>query len=99
MLTFVRTASTAPGKTIEAVKFAHQAAQMIEKLTGAKFSVSVPAAGNPMRIAWIGTLADMTELETVWKKLMSDGEYVNLVESNSPNFLPGSVHDEIWTSV
>jgi hypothetical protein len=99
MLTFIRTGSSAPGRTVEAMTFAHQVAQMIEKLTGKKFTVSMPVAGNPARIAWISTCTDMAEHESVHKKLMSDAGYIKLVESAGPYFLPGSFHDELWSSI
>ena len=53
MITYVRTASIAPGKTTEALAFAHNIAKLVDKLTGVKVGVSMPVGGNPFRIAWV----------------------------------------------
>jgi acetyl-CoA carboxylase alpha subunit len=45
-ITFVRTATIAPGKVAEALAFAHQIAKLVEKITGLKVGVSMPIAGN-----------------------------------------------------
>jgi hypothetical protein len=44
MITFVRTATIAPGKVVEALTFAHQIAKLVEKITGLKVGVSMPLA-------------------------------------------------------
>jgi acetyl-CoA carboxylase alpha subunit len=41
MITFVRTATIAPGKVAEALAFAHQIAKLVEKITGLKVGVSM----------------------------------------------------------
>src|SRR5580698_8077315 len=53
MITFVRTATIAPGKLVEAMGFAHQVGQHVEKITGLKVVVATPVGGNPFRIAWV----------------------------------------------
>ena len=49
MITFVRTATIAPGKVAEALAFAHQIAKLVEKISGLKVGVSMPVGGNPFR--------------------------------------------------
>jgi hypothetical protein len=99
MITFVRTAAIAPGKVAEAVGFAHQVAKHVEKITGLKIGVSMPIGGNPFRIAWVAAEPNLGSVETNNNKLMSDPEYMKLVESSASYFLPGSAHDEMWQSL
>jgi hypothetical protein len=57
----------------------------------------VPIGGNPSRISWVATYDNLAAFESVWNKLLPDADYTKLVESAAPDFLPGSVHDEMWT--
>jgi hypothetical protein len=98
MITFVRTATIAPGKMAEAMGFAHEIAKLVEKITGLKVGVAVPVGGNPFRIAWVAGEPDLAAVESNNAKLLSDPEYMKLVESGASLFLPGSVYDEMWRS-
>jgi hypothetical protein len=99
MITFVRTASIAPGKFVEATTYAHEVAKLVEKITDLKVGVSMPVGGNPFRIAWVVALPDLAAVEANMGKLLSNPEYVKLTESSASYFLPGSVHDEMWRSM
>ena len=63
MITYVRTANIAPGKTAGALAFAHEIAKVVEKITGLKVSVSMPVGGNPFRIAWVTAQPDLASVE------------------------------------
>jgi hypothetical protein len=99
MITFVRTASIAPGKVGDAIAFAHKVAKLVEKITGLKIGVSIPVGGNPFRIAWVTTEPDLASVEANMSKLLSNAEYMSFIETSGSYFLPGSVHDEIWRSM
>lgn len=99
MITFVRTATIAPGKVAEALAFAHQIANLVEKISGLKVGVSMPVSGNPFRIAWVAAEPDLASVEANTNKLLSNPEYMKLSESGASLFLPGSAHDEMWRSV
>jgi hypothetical protein len=98
MITFVRTATIAPGKLAEAMGFAHEIAKLVEKITGLKVGVAVPVGGNPFRIAWVAAEPDLAAVESNTGKLLGNPEYMKLVESGASLFLPGSIHDELWRS-
>jgi hypothetical protein len=99
MITFVRTATIAPGKVVEALTFAHQIAKLVEKITGLKVGVSMPVGGNPFRIAWVAAQPDLAAVEANNNKMLGDPEYMKLTEGSASLFLPGSAHDEMWRSV
>jgi hypothetical protein len=99
MITFVRTDSIAPGKLAEALGFAQQIAAFVEKIIGHKVGVSVPVGGNPFRVAWVVALPDLAALETSFKQLQSNPEYMKRIEAAGSYFLPGEARDEIWSSL
>jgi hypothetical protein len=99
MITFVRTATIAPGKFAEAMGYAHQIAKVVEKITGHKVGVSIPIGGNPFRVAWVLALPDLASVESSMGKLLGDAEYVQPEAAGASLFLPGSAHDEMWRGV
>lgn len=99
MITFVRTVSVAPGKTADAMAFAHAIAKLIKEKVGSDLRINVPIGGNPNRIAFVTVYASLSEFEAVSTKLVADADYLKIVATNASNFLPGSVFDEIWRGV
>jgi hypothetical protein len=98
MITFIRTAAIAPGKTMEALQFAKKVSEYIKSKHDGAPHVSTPVGGNPNRISWVSTYASLAEMEERSAKLLSDPEYLAMVASAASLFLPGTVHDEIWRS-
>lgn len=99
MITFIRTASIAPGKTGDALAFANQIGKHIKETYGITVEVLMPVAGNPNRVAWHAHYENLAQLEALGTKLLADTEYMGLIAKNSATFLPGSVHDEIWRTI
>ena len=97
MMYFVRVAMIAPGKGPEAMAFAYKVAKMVETKTGVKTNIAWPATGRLGRIAWVTAYENMGVFETEGTKLLRDAEYTKLVDDAAPLFMPGTVHDEIWT--
>jgi hypothetical protein len=96
MIAFYRSAAIAPGKVASAVAFAKEIAAYITSTHGAEVSVAVPVGGNPNRIGWSTRHESLADFDTMLVALMSDPAYGALVAGSSDNFIPGSVHDEIW---
>jgi hypothetical protein len=99
MITIIRSAAIAPGKTGDAIAFAKTIAKYIEEKYGTKLQLLMPIGGNPNRIAWLGHYESLAQWETLATKATTDAEYMALIVNNAPTFLPGSVHDEIWRSI
>ena len=55
MITFVRTATIAPGKVGEALAFAHQIAKLVEKISGLKVQHAGRRKPVPHRLGRGGT--------------------------------------------
>jgi hypothetical protein len=96
MIAFYRSAAIAPGRLASTMTFAREVVAHITATTGAEVSVALPIGGNPNRIAWSTRHDSLADFDTMMLTLMADPGYVELLAKNSDNFIPGSVHDEIW---
>lgn len=99
MIRFVRQASIAPGKLVEALAFAKEVSEYIQKQHGLKLEVLMPVGGNPQRIAWKADYANLGAMEDMQSKLMADGKYLELSARGGLNFIAGSLHDSIWRAL
>jgi hypothetical protein len=99
MITVMRTGAIAPGKTGEALAFAHQIAKYMHEKYGATIHLLVPVGGNPGRLGFRSEFANLAEWEARSAKLLADAEYMELLAKNAAFFLPGSVNDDIWRSI
>ena len=99
MITFIRSASIAPGKTSDALAFANQIGRHIKENYGVTVELLMPVGGNPNRIAWRAQYESLAQWEAMAAKLLADTEYLGTIAKNSATFLPGSVHDEIWRTI
>jgi len=99
MIRFVRTASIAPGKAGDAMVFAKQVSEYLDKQHGLKLEVMVPVGGNPFRIGWRAEYPSLAAMEQMDGKLMADPKYLELVARGGQYFNPGSVNDAIWRTV
>lgn len=99
MVRFIRTASIAPGKVGEAIMFAKQIADYVDKSFGTKLEVMMPIGGNPNRIAWRAEYADLASVEDLMVRSSADTKYMDMVKSGGIYFIPGSVSDSIWKSI
>jgi len=99
MITQIRSAAIAPGKTGEAVAYAHTIAKLVKEKYGTAVEILMPIGGNPARIAWRVNYESMAQLEALTAKTLTDPEYQRAVAAGSANFLPGSVHDDFWRTI
>jgi hypothetical protein len=98
MVTVIRSGAIAPGKTADALAFAHQMKKLIKEKYGIAIELLLPVGGNPARLAFKSNYENLGEWETLSAKLLADAEYMAAIASNSATFLPGSVNDDIWRS-
>jgi hypothetical protein len=99
MITFVRTRSIAPGKMAEAMAYAQQVAKLVNDKYGVPLRLNVPVGGNPDRVAFVSSHANLGEVEAIGAALLADAEYMRLLAANAQTFLPGATHDELWMSI
>ena len=96
MINFQRTASVAPGKAVPAMLFAREVATYIKGKSGLEVKIGTPIGGNPNRITWFVQYESLAILEDTQAKLTLDQKYMELIAKSADNFIPGSMHDEIW---
>lgn len=96
MIAFYRSASIAQGKVASALAFAKEISAHIKDKAGVDVSIAVPIGGNPNRVGWAARYDNLAALDAMQTKLMTDAKYMELLGKGADNFIPGSVHDEIW---
>ena len=99
MIRFVRTACVAPGKFGEALVFAKQISEFINKQYGVKLEIMLPVGGNPQRIAWRAEYSNLGAMDEFQSKLLMDSKFVELSSQGAANFVAGSMNDVIWRTV
>jgi hypothetical protein len=99
MITMLRTANIATGKTVNAIGWAKAMAAYIKDKLGLEVSVAMPVGGNPNRIGWSAQYADLAAMEATFAKLMADPKYLEMITKGAENFIAGSVHDAIWRTL
>ena len=99
MITWIRSATIAPGKTGEAFAFVRSATKLIKHKHNIMIAVGRPIAGNPNRVFWRSEHADMAEYEADHRKISTDGEFLQIMREAGPCFVAETTHDEILQSV
>jgi hypothetical protein len=99
MITFVRTASVAPGKLADAIAFNQQVTKLAKDKYFLDVHASTPIGGNPGRMAWTTSYPSLAEFDAMSIKLNADADYQKLIAANVATLVPGSVHDELWRRI
>lgn len=99
MITFVRVAGIAPGKTGAAVGFAHEIAAYFKSAYGIELEVLMPVAGNPARVAWSARYPDLATVEKMRGRMLADPAYLAMTTKASELFVGGSLRDDLWHTV
>src|ERR1039458_5090865 len=69
MIAFTRTASIAPGKAANAMRFGHEVAKYVKEKHGTNLEVLLPIGGNPSRIAWYCRFEGLALLQSITARL------------------------------
>ncbi len=99
MIIFQRSAAIAPGKTGQAVTFAHEIAAKFKDMSSVDLTVVMPIGGNPNRIAWLAHYNDLAHLDEVSGKMMTDEAYQASIASAAGLFIAGSIADQLWRTM
>ena len=99
MITWIRSAAIAPGKTSEAFAFVRRARTLIAEKHGIDIAISRPLAGNPTRIFWSSVHADLASYARDHQTINTDTEFQQMLGEVALCFIAGSTHDEILQSL
>lgn len=99
MITMYRSASIASGKVASSLAFAKSISAYIKDVARVDVQVMMPIGGNPNRVGWVASYESLAAYESMMAKLMADPKYMELVSKGADNFIPGTVHDELWRTV
>ena len=91
MIRFTRTAVTAQGQSAQAMEFAAKVTQLVnERYPDAGVRWGMEVGGTAGTIHWFMDLPDLLTVEQMFTGLLSDPEYLSLVDSSGAAFLPGA---------
>jgi hypothetical protein len=96
MIVFVRTAVPLPGKAMDLLAFAKEAAQVVKQANGSDVSVSISIGGDAGAVAWTSMYESLAQYEEKSAKLMADAGYHALLKKGEGLLVPGSVKDQLW---
>ena len=97
MITFVRTRSIAPSKIAEAMAYAQQVAKLVNDKYGVPLRLNVPVGGNPDRVAFVSSHANLGEVED--RCLIAGGRVHAAARRQRSDVSAGATHDELWMSI
>ena len=96
MITVIRTATSFPGMTGEAITWAKEVAALVKRVTGKEQFVCTSFGGMLADIAWIGHYDSVGQYDEMRTKVVSDAEYRTVLKKARNLFMPGSDRDQIW---
>ena len=96
MITVIRTATSFPGMTGEAITWAKEVAVLVKRVTGKEQFVCTSFGGMLADIAWIGHYDSVGQYDETRTNVISDGEYRTVRKKARNLFMPGSDRDQIW---
>lgn len=99
MIYFLRSATIAPGKMVNAMSFAREIAEFLKTKTGISVTIGMPIGGQANRIGWFVEYENLATLDETQTKLLKDSEYLAMVARGGENFIAGSAHDFIWRTL
>lgn len=99
MITWIRSASIAPGQVPDAMAFVKKATALIERKHGIRIVVSRPIAGNPTRLFWSSQHDDLQAYARDHGIIGADAEFLQMLGASSHCFIAGTTHDEILQTI
>ena len=100
MVIFTRTATIVPGKTVKAMAFAANIAEVATKVGGTKVSVMAPiASGTAGLIAWRAEFENLGAMEKAIDKLLGNTDYMSMLSQAEGLFVAGGGQDIVWRDV
>jgi hypothetical protein len=100
MIRYYRSARAKNGKLIEAIQFAKEVTEYLNK----KYSpllcqVYTATSGDYGTIYWYGDHKDLASVESFQRQLTSDQGYWAIVNKGIGSFIEGSIHDTMMSSL
>jgi NIPSNAP len=99
MIRWTRSARIAHGKFMEAIQWAKEIPEFINKKYGSQVTVYLDSFGEFGTIRWFADYADLAALEKLNHQLMTDPEYLKRVMEGTDLVMPGSVFDTVMRSI
>lgn len=99
MIRWTRSARIVPDKYLQAVQWAKEISEFINKRYKTQVSVYVDSFGEFGTIRWFCDYADLAALENHQKQILADQEYLPKVIKGAELLVPGSVFDIVMRAI
>ena len=100
MIRFTKTAVVAGGHSAEALGFAGKVTQLVNSRypdVGLRWGLQIGGASGVVH--WTMDVEDLNTVQTMFRELMVDGEYISLVDSAGDAFVHGTTQDTMVSLV
>jgi hypothetical protein len=99
MIRFTRSAQLNPAKFMEAITWAKEVAEFMNKKYGIQMTVYINNFGEYGKIHWISDYNDLAAMEKFGKQFLADPEYWTKISRGSDLLMRGSVFDTVMQSL
>ena len=101
MIRWMRSARIAPGKNVEAIQFAMEINEYVQKKYEGvpEAEVFVDSFGEIGTIRWCADYADFASWEKAQSQMVADPEWWQKMDAIKDLFIPGSGHDVVMRSL
>ena len=96
MFTQLRSVNVSARNLVGALAFSREVCEYMKSKVGIDTKIAMPFGGNPNRIFFITDYESLAACEQVWRKLLADPKYMELMVKTSDHFVVGSASDEFW---
>jgi hypothetical protein len=99
MIRWTRSARIAAGKNLQAMQWAKEIAEFMNKKYKVQMSVYSDIFGEVGTIRWFGDQADLAAWEKVINQVRVDKEYLQKLSQATDLFIQGSVFDTVMQAI
>jgi hypothetical protein len=99
MITSIRSLVVQPGKAFEYRTVAKELAGIMKRASGHEPIIAMSFGGDPLAFAFIGTYANVAELDDAHAKLFADAAYRTAITKTDHLVVPGSFRDQFWRHI
>lgn len=99
MVRWTRSARIAPGKFIEAIKWAKDIVEFTDKKYGSQVTAYLDSFGEFGTLRWFADFADLATLEKQQHQLNADKEYLQKVSRGTEFVVVESIFDTVMRAI
>ncbi len=99
MIRFTRSARIVRGKFPQAMQFAKEITEFLNKKYKIQMSVYMDSFGEVGTVRWFADYADLAAMEKLGNQILVDQEYWQKINQSTELFMQGSLYDTVMQSI